>query len=327
MPTFDGGHYFLTALVPVRTDVVASGHTFTSAVHALRKQLDLLPAVPQSPHCTGEQSPFARNTRNHFVRLTIIDDVAYNGRVQQNAILEAIRGTNLLAAQHQDHLTCPFLLFAADFDASSGDDSERDSYLATLWATMQEELSKIFMFCTGFEQRVTDASSFAKYIASCQIETTMPFNDYYVSDPLDPQSVNPLSILPEWSASEYLWWAKLAIALAAIGLAVAFFWRGGGFLLFFIGLAALAFIAWRTYLSIMAAGEKPFPAAPDSNLPAVLKALHLQRAFTRFAIDTQMAAAAADGAGELYAAFGDFLAQTQPGNLDGPTQQPGVIGI
>jgi hypothetical protein len=40
----------------------------------------------------------------------------------------------------------------------------------------------------------------------------------------------------------------------------------------------------------MAAGAKPFPAAPDSNLPAVLKALHLQRTFTRFATDNQLLA-------------------------------------
>ena len=41
----------------------------------------------------------------------------------------------------------------------------------------------------------------------------------------------------------------------------------------------------------MAAGAKPFPTAPDSDLPTVLKALHLQHAFTRFAIDNQMQAA------------------------------------
>ncbi len=43
---------------------------------------------------------------------------------------------NLTVAQPQDHLTCPFLLFAADFDAKSGADEERDSYLVELWNTM-----------------------------------------------------------------------------------------------------------------------------------------------------------------------------------------------
>jgi hypothetical protein len=39
----------------------------------------------------------------------------------------------------------------------------------------------------------------------------------------------------------------------------------------------------------MAAGAKPF-LAPDSNLPAVLEVLDLQRTFTRFAIDNQLLA-------------------------------------
>jgi len=38
----------------------------------------------------------------------------------------------------------------------------------------------------------------------------------------------------------------------------------------------------------MAAGAKPFP--PAAELPAVLKALHLQRTFTRFAIDNRLQA-------------------------------------
>jgi hypothetical protein len=67
VPTFDGGHYFLTALAPIRTDIIEDGQTAaapdnvlrkrfppirtdvithnrvaTSPVHALRKRLDLL---------------------------------------------------------------------------------------------------------------------------------------------------------------------------------------------------------------------------------------------------------------------------------------------
>jgi hypothetical protein len=327
MPTFDGGHYFLTVLLPVRTQTIKDGDPYTSPVHALRKRLALLPPAAQTPACYGQQSPFARNTRSHFARFAVIDDVAYNGREQQNTLLSQARGTNLQAAQHQDHLACPFLLFTVDFDAASGSDSERDSYLTTLWETMGDDLAKIFVFCVGFEPRVKDAASFAKYIAGCQIETTMSFNDYYISDPLDPRAVNPLSQLPTWPASDYAWGAKLASAPMLIGLLVALFWPGGGLILLGAGLTALAIVAWRAYASIMSAGEKPLPAAPDSNLPAVLKALHLQRVFTRFAIDHQMLAASVGGGDELHAAFQKFLAEHQPGNLDGPTQQPGVIGI
>src|SRR5208283_1983804 len=109
MPTFDGGHYFLTALAPIRTGVVKDGKT--SPIHALRKSLDLLATAEQTPDCQG-QSPFARNTRNHFARFVIIDDVAYNGRVTQNSLGLALQNAlskvkiNLVVAQPQDHLSC-----------------------------------------------------------------------------------------------------------------------------------------------------------------------------------------------------------------------------
>src|SRR5580658_6266961 len=182
MPTFDGGHYFLTALVPIRTDTVDDGLAETSPVHALSKRLDMLPTAAESPACRGGQSPFARNKRNHFARFVIIHDVAYNGREQGNKLLSL--GENLTVAQPQDHLSCPYLLFAADFDAKSGADAERDSYLTELWTTMGAELRDIFRFCQGFDSDEKKEGYFAKYVARCQIETTMSFNDYYV-DPVD----------------------------------------------------------------------------------------------------------------------------------------------
>ena len=79
----------------------------------------------------------------------------------------------------------------------------------------------------------------------------------------------------------------------------------------------------------MAAGAKPFPAAPDSKLPDFLKALHLQRTFTRFAVDNQMLAAASDAASaqKLYDNFLTFVADNKPSELGDPTQAAGVIGI
>ncbi len=95
------------------------------------------------------------------------------------------------------------------------------------------------------------------------------------------------------------------------------------------GMAALAVILAAAYVSLSVAGARPFPAAPDSNLPTVLKALHLQRVFTRFAIDNQMHAAGSDEASAraLYDDFAAFIAANRPGDLGGPTQPPGVIGI
>lgn len=321
MPTFDGGHYFLTALVPVKADPMRDDGGVTSPVHALRKQLAKLPTAAQSPSWGGGQSPFARNTRNHFARLAIIDDVAYVGREPVNTLRSTFKQTNLLAAQPQDHLSHPFLLFVAEFDAASGDDSERNSYLALLWETMQKELKEIFTFCFDFDVKVKDAASFATYIASCQIETTMPFNDYYI-DKLD---------LPDWPLKSYKN-AGITAGLGAIafGLFGALVWDAlAGLVLTLIGAVPFAYIVYTGYSTMVAAAAKPFPTAPDSNLPTILKALHLQRVFTRFAIDSQMLAADADpvSAQRLQDNFGAFVKLHQPDNLGAPTQQPGVIGI
>ena len=114
MPTYDGGHYFLTVLVPIQTKPVNDGQVVTSPVHALRKRLSLLPTADETPACGGGQSPFARNTRNHFARFAVIDDVAYVGRSGRDVLAGTIAGDNPAAAQPQDNLSCPFLLFSAD---------------------------------------------------------------------------------------------------------------------------------------------------------------------------------------------------------------------
>jgi hypothetical protein len=322
MPTFDGGHYFLTVLAPIRTDTLKDGVAHTSPVHALRKRLQMLATAAQTPAPDRRLSAFTKNTRSHFVRFVIIDDVAYNGRDQGGTFLNLLSRDNPMIAQPQDHLSCPFLLFAVDFDAASGADSERDSYLAELWSTMRGELHDIFRFCFDFDRRVTDATSFAKYIADCQLETTMSFNDYYAVAP----------DLPAWPAGTYKWGIIASAGAMALILFVAELLQPelrDAVALTLIGAAMLAVVALVAYVSLMMAGAKPFPTAPDSNLPSVLKALHLQRAFTRFAIDNQMHAAGSDAASaqNLYEAFATFVADNKPNDVGDPTQAAGVIGI
>ena len=53
-----------------------------------------------------------------------------------------------------------------------------------------------------------DASSFAKYIADCQLETTMSFNDYYATMP---------STLPAWPSGIDKW-GVIASGATAPGL-------------------------------------------------------------------------------------------------------------
>jgi hypothetical protein len=197
---------------------------------------------------------------------------------------------------------------------------------------MGQELREILTFCQDFDSRVKDAASFAAYMASCQLETTMSFNDYYV-DPLN---------LPLWPSKPYVWGAVAGGGALVLGLAatlllliLSFFtpaaerllpWVFG---LSILGAVVLAVVVVVAYGSMMAAGAKSFPAAPDSTLPIVLKALHLRRAFTRFAIDSQIEAAGTDesSAQKLYDDFAAFVAANKPYDLVAPTQPPGVIGI
>jgi hypothetical protein len=325
MPTFDGGHYFLTAFMPIATQPVKDGATITSPVHALRKELAKLPSSPTFAVTTDEQSPFSRNALCHFARFVIIDDVAYNGRDASDPLVDALRQAvgrivNPVIAQPQDHLKRPYLLLAMDFDAADGSDASRDAFLQGLWADMSPELDAILSFCVGFGAQPASAARFARFIADCQVETTMPFNDYYIDPPA----------LPSWTPGPALLvvggLAVLAALFGVLTLALAPGWSilGGsstgllrvGVVLLIVGLVVLVPVGWSALKSLRAAGEAPFPPGPT--LPEVLKALYLQQAFTRFAIDNQGVAPAT-----LQTNFAAFVATTQPTNLAEPTQAPG----
>jgi hypothetical protein len=317
MPNFDGGHYFLTALVPVRTDLdIPADQTFTSHVDNLRDVLSTLPSAQQTLVCEEFKlnSPFSRNTRTHFARFAVIEDVTYNGRNPQDALKTAFAGPNPVIPQQVDHLTCPFLLFSVDFDLAADTPDEPGTYLCELWATMEPELRAVFSNCVGFG-KVTDAASFAAYVQRCQLETTMPFNDYWRSPPplkslSIPLLAGPAVVTGAVTALALLAWPISTIAGGGDGLSMI---AGLGFL----GLIASAVYA---YLLIMHKGRQPFPTAPDSNLPAVLKALYLQQKFTRFMIGMQ-----AQGTEQLYAGFAEFIKTHKPRDLVDPTQKPGVL--
>ncbi|MDB5693047.1 MAG: hypothetical protein JWO81_2110 [Alphaproteobacteria bacterium] len=309
MLSFDGGHYFFTALVPVcNKGIVEHEGMKSSPIHMVREALETLPTALQS-HASeqvGIQSPFARSTRTHFARLVVLDQPFYNGRDHANALASAIMQTDLLKAQPHDLLACPYLLVMIDFDP--GDPSgagEPRGYCEHLWGIMAEELRAVFTYCYGFSQ-VRDAASFADFLLPCEVETTMPFNDYWTgAPPLQPMSklllaAAPLAgvILPLVGAAMHRWSWGMGILL--------------GIVLLLVGLVI-------DYFLIMHRGGKPFPSA-DATLPRVLKALYLQQAFTRFAAAQQDADPATAGA-----AFRAFLEANCPNDPGGPTQKPGVI--
>ena len=340
MPNFDGGHYFLTVLMPVITDTLEDQKAGRSRSHRhlLAGKLALIATGPQTaaspPH--ARPSPFAGNTINHLARFAIIDNPAYNGRLGGETLINLISGRDPLIAQPVDRLTTPFLLFAADIDAQGPGDGEAAlrRYTDVLWAMLHEQpasLIEVFAHCVGFD-RVTNAEQFHAYIKRCQIETTMPFNDYspHGLDVSDSSSFPMGAVKSAAMAALYvvLFWVAM---IAVNGVLRLFGARGGiadtvsgivawGATVLLIVVPLLLIGIYIFYRSILRRGAKPFPAVPGTDLPSILKSLFVQQRFTRFAIDAQ----GLDDAG-LYARFGEFLAVTKPDMVAGPTQPPGVV--
>lgn len=317
MPNIDNGHYFLTALVPllISADASADGMIATPA-NRLRNLLAMMPTSGGdfSPSLYGEEvsdiriSPFARNTLNHFVRFAVIEDVNYNGRMNGDGIVEALTHVDPAVPQPIDHLSRPYLLFSVEFDPNPHGAPEPDVYLDKLWTTMEPQLRAIFQYCYKFVE-VKSAGDFVRYIKRCQIETTMPFGNYWTTrPPLKRIAVAPTVVtavvvggLAGWGA------ARLSLQLGG--------WRW--LLALVLGLVvaiAVAAIAAKRHAA------RSFPAAPQSDLETILKSLYLQRAFVAFATDHQ-----ADDPAALHLAFGKFLDECQPDQPE-PCQRPAVVG-
>ena len=342
MPDLDTGHLFLTYLIPIlpggpdlSPEEVARGNHVVSYEQNVRIALGMLPTAHQSPATVDFplNSPFARNIRNHFVRMFVLEDVVYNGRNGQNALISAIRGVDTINPLPVDRLNCRYLVFTADIDAitadgaplpatldAKGQETVRRAYAELLWSTMAPELTEIFRNCVDFRgehsgRPVATAADFAGYLDRCHVETTMPFHDYYLALP----AFNTLALKP-------LIWAVAvpgAIGLAALlarilGLIAP--WGINTLLVAVLGLALAVLAVLFGIRTALATGAKPLPPAQYDDLQAVLKALYVQQAFTRFAVAHQGETPEA-----IHAAFGRFLTEHAPDDRTAPTQAPGVI--
>ena len=338
MPNFDTGHLFLTFLAPIRRgateDLTGANVSFEQR---LRTTLGLIPTALQSPATIeiGENSPFARNRMTHLCRFMVLEDTIFNGRDPSNAILNSVRGRDPITPGKVDRLGTAFLLFAADIDAvitegdplpaelePTGQAAARDAWARKLWETMEPELRMIFDNCYGFD-KVSDAAGFARYLARCQVETTMPFNDYWISPPDLPRLpvaalaaavVVPLVVALLGLAG----WIFGMSRVPLLGLLVG--WPPG--VTFLCGLVVTAIAIFGALQFIDMRGRKPMPPARYGDLPSVLKSLYLQQNFSDFVVEHQ-----ASDAQALHAAFGDFLKQHRPEDKLAPSQAPGVISI
>jgi len=310
MPNYDAGHYFLTVAMPVRMDSVLIDGQSHSRRHLIREALAAMPMGERTVASEGKGnlSPFARSKSTHFVRIFVLDDVVFNGRMPRDTLLDKLSKTDMLKPQPVDRLSTPFLFFNVDFDAENGTERERDLYLTGLWQESSEALTKVFQHCQGFDT-VHTAQDFCRYIGRCQLETTMPFNDYWSA----PPALHDTDLVP------YAIGAGAGVLVGLVGLVVGVHW------LFFAGLLVLLAAAYLAYHKVMEVGGSPFPKspppAPAPDLPTVLKALYLQRAFTQLAIETQ-----GQSDKVLFDRFGTFIAERRPDDISSPTQEPGVIG-
>ncbi|MEB3157079.1 MAG: hypothetical protein VKO26_06560 [Cyanobacteriota bacterium] len=284
---------------------------------AVRQILSILPTqnVDAASAVDGacRVAPFSRNQQTHFCRLVVIDNLTFVGRQHEDAILTAIRKKNPVIPGPVDHLPNDFLAFIVDFDAADDRADTLKAYLQGLWQEMPRELTAIFRHCEGFD-RASPCESFIRQVMEGQIETTMSYNDYYwtgepglwAGSPALPNKLPSVLILP--------------LGAALVGV-IACCWLGpaGPFRLLLIGSTLALALHWlvRRLIHI---GMQPFPTAPRSDLPSVLKALYLQRQFIAFMIANQGSSPDA-----LKASFIEFLQQHQPQSVHSPTQAPASL--
>jgi hypothetical protein len=323
VPTFDGGHCFLTTLIPIDSAnvVTDSNGVKFSHIQMVRNALSVLPTAQQSPATDQApcNSPFARCTKTHFARLVVLDDAVFNGRMPENSLAVAIKGEDPTMPKRVDTLPTPYLFFIADFDAPQGTQAELRDWLRGVWTKMRADLDPVFVNCFQYADKVRDADSFADYMIAHQLETTMPFNDYWpqgTSPPLPTLSLGLLAVIGivVWAIVSFgLWWLLGLVGLTGGGL-----WRGLAIAVVVIGLFAGGYVAYRRLIS---AGLKPFPMAPNSDLPSILKGMYLQRRLIPLVAKLQ-----GHSDEELFDEMGKFLDAIQVDNLQAPTQAPGTIG-
>ena len=186
---------------------------------------------------------------------------------------------------------------------------------------MSADLEPVFRHCFQFGSKVRSAGDFADYILACQVETTMPFNDYWHVPPPLPSLTMPM-LIGVGAGSWLVMGGVLYAVLSAFGWAQVpgLSWAFVGQVLLLAVLAAGPAI-YVLYRLVMARGLKRFPAAPNSDLPSVLKALYLQRQLIPFVARMQ-----GESDQALFDEFGKLLDMVQVDNVTAPTQSPGVIG-
>jgi hypothetical protein len=355
MPSFDAGFYHLTALLPLRTD---GGPTpdwswnglSTSACSSLRLLLASLRTVDE-PRSSKEIEagdsparpvPFSRNQRTHFARLSVINNVAYNGRKQGDTVFSLLRDRVLQEPQindpeQPDQLEHAYLALLIDFDAADGSRKTMENYLHELWPGLEEEWTVSMRHCRGFNNDPRQRqNSFVDMIVHHEIESTFTFANYQW--PADAGGLWASSIQPPFRALGLVWLILLVacLLLLVVGLiALVVILRrdaltsaqAGGFhleklawpMLIEASLVAGALLSWRKFLEV---AYKPWPTRHGTDLRSVLKSLYLQQHLTEW-LEQQQTSGGDHPMPSLRQSFRAFLEEHQPHNLESATLRPG----
>lgn len=312
MPNFDGGHYFFACLLPVRQSPTKSHE------HALRAAISVLPtgfpfgksvpgiAMPQPP------SPFAASQTVHFARLVVVSDTIFNGRDRSDAISVAIgRSPDPLVPNIVDQLSDAYLLVSLDLDATSDDRTQIAATLAEFWSQVGPQLVDVFAELRDYVPGMAP-DAVAAMMLRCQIDTAMPFNDYWATTPPLENTSKWVLAAPGLAALVAVAAVVLVVASALLGSTPIWAW----IVALLVGVAAGLYVVYR---AILRRALAPLPTAPHSDLASVLKALYLQHHFVGFALDAQ-----GKSDDDLHRDFGAFLSTHAPSSPQ-PTQKPGVI--
>lgn len=141
MANKNGKTYGLTVLSPIINDPVLNPSHATQ----IREYLAEMP--------NGMASPFAQVPTTFLARLTVIDDVTYEGHSAQ-----------------LENLKSQYLLFTSNFYGNL------DDYLNLLLEKMSDDVEAIWSHCVGYPGR-RKPDAFRDYIKRCQLTTTFFFAD------------------------------------------------------------------------------------------------------------------------------------------------------
>ena len=232
-----------------------------------------LPTAHQSPVCVSAGTVLCPQLAQPSRPLSVDRRAGFQRTGSKRHVVQGLRKIDPIVPQPVRSLSTPYLFFSADFNCIHGDDRDLESYLETYGERCSRRSARSFNIARDSKRSI--GPTFTAFIKRGQVETTMPFHDYWVEAPKLPSlpcpgwAVAPLSVV---SASR--WICSICSLIFHGHVLLAFTDHRRGHLTF--GL----------YKFVMVRGAAPF-RRHRRDLPGVLKSLYLQKEFTRFAIETR----------------------------------------